>query len=132
MLELIAEKQKQLGLLIKVEEFAAAEVFPFRNFLCVIAGKLAGKEGFDKGIDYFFKFILSTKGITWQEGVDYSAVPFHEALGADYIGRDYTYAKEDLWLFRAVWVDFMILVLEDEILELMEAESLWAESSVSS
>lgn len=137
----IAEKQRQLDMLIAVEEIAANQQQPFYDYMCNQFGSFemnkARKSGctdedclrkiYYKAQHEFFVFILSTQGITWKSGERNHIVPFDKAVAEDISDSRMPYTPCSLGLFKAVWIDFMILMLEDEILELMGGESLLEE-----
>lgn len=134
----IAEKQRQLDILIAVEEVVANEPKPFNYFMCCVASEIARKEaikihgnGYFSGQEAyvtagkdFLNFILSTQGSDYKKETHPNITPFDVAIAADYREKACCYDHTLVDLFKAVWIDFMILVLEDEILELLEDESL--------
>lgn len=80
-----------------------------------------------EGLEKASRFMQLVKGsMTTKEMIEFKNTPFniYPYSGGPEDGDVYSLNNEEKNFHKAIWLDFMILVLEDEVLELLEDESL--------
>ena len=138
----IAKKLADLDLLLEAEELFEAKYarlwkaedsilefnsdykpIRFQVYICNEFNYGNTREGLEKAS----RFMQLVKGsMTTKEMIEFKNNPFniYPYSGGPEDGDVYSLNNEEKNFHKAIWLDFMILVLEDEVLELMEAESL--------